>query len=259
MSQVQNFLNSYFKYLDIKKGDHLLIHSDLRNLFRILFKEKIKLTPDEMIDFFVNLVGPNGSVSFPTFNFDFCNIGLYSFNNTISKMGILSEAARKNKYGNKTWNPVYSFKIFGNVPKKIIERKNYNSLGKDTFFDWLNINKGKIIIINLPDQKSMTIYHHFEELKLVDWRYHKKFKGIYIDKNEKKTDLEISIFVRKIDNNIVTDVSGMEKLLWKKKLYKSINSSNIDPRIINIQSIQKEVFNIIDKKKGEGTLYRVLK
>lgn len=259
MKNIKNFLNDYFCYLGVIKGDHLLVHSDLKKLYRILIKEKIKIKPEDIIDFFINLVGPSGSVSFPTFNFDFCNIGIYSYSETVSNMGILSETARKIKYGHKTWNPVYSFKVFGNIPKKIIENKNYNSLGKESFFNWLETNNGKIVIINLTDQRSMTIYHYFEELKSVDWRYYKKFNGIYIDKNKKEENLEITIYVRKIEKNIITDVSGMEKILWEKNLYKSKSGNNADPRIINIADVRKEIFQVIDNGKAEGILYKFSK
>ena len=44
---------------------------------------------------------------------------------------------------------------------------------------------GKIAILDLDDQSSMTFYH-IEELNKVDWRYFKKFKGVYVDKKIKK-------------------------------------------------------------------------
>ena len=44
----------------------------------------------------------------------------------------------------------------------------------------------------------MTFYHHIEELNKVDWRYFKKFKGVYVDKKIKKENREYLIFVRNI-------------------------------------------------------------
>ena len=257
--KAHEFLSKYFSYTNIVKDDKVLIHSDIFALFRILRKNKIKCKIEDLVYFFLDLVGPEGCVIFPTFNFDFCKKIDFSYHETVSRMGILSETARKMKEGFKTWHPVYSFKVFGNMPEKTIFNENYSALGKDSIFQWLCSHDGKILIMNLSDQNSMTIYHHFEEMKKISWRFHKIFKGNYVDINHQKKKIETSIFVRNLKKRIITDVSGMEKILWSKNLYKSKNDNDIiNPRSINVTKLKKEVYSVIESGKAEGILYRRL-
>ena len=258
MTTILNFLNDYFKHTKISQGDHLLIHSDMRVLLKTLFKKQLKMNTDDLINYFLDFVGDGGSVSFPTFNFDFCNIRHYSYNNTKSKMGILSETARKRLDGFKTWNPVYSFKVFGNIPNDIMQKKNISALGAESLFHWFCKVNAKILIFNLSDQHSMTIYHHFEEMKNVSWRIHKNFNGSYEDKNLLVKNVNTSMFVRDISRGVITNVSGMETLLRSKEMYKSYkNNDYIEPRSIETRLVQQEVYKVIDDGKAEGLLYSI--
>lgn len=255
--KVTELLDEFFKYTFISKNDHLLVHSNVTNLIRTFKKKKIFFAPENIIDFLINKVGEKGSISFPTFNFDFCHDHYYSVNKTISKMGILSETARKMSFGKRTWNPVYSFKCFGNIPCSEIRKKNLSALGKDSLFGWLTKNEGKIILINVQDQNSMTIYHHFEEIKKVHWRYYKNFEGNYENEDNKIEKVNTKIYVRKEQEGIITDVSGMEKILWSKNLYNSYKKfNNSNARSIKISKVKKEINYIIDNNLSEGILYK---
>ena len=175
-------------------------------------------------------------------------------------MGTLSELARVKAGKNRTWHPVYSFVLFGNIPKSELIKKNYSAYGTDSIFSWLTDVNGKIAIINLPDQNSMTYYHYVEELFKVEWRYYKDFYGNYIDfeGNEKKS--KARIFVRDEGKGVKTDVTNMERILWEKKFYKAKECfSNKNCRSIKVQDLKKEVSNIIKLNKAEGILYSIKK
>ena len=70
---------------------------------------------------------------------------------------------------------VYSFSLHGNFPKEILLKKKYKAFGDEPVFNFLNENNGKIAILDLPDQNSMTFYHYIEEKLNASWRYHKEF------------------------------------------------------------------------------------
>ena len=86
----------------------------------------------------------------------------------------------------------------------------------------------------------MTIYHHIEEMNNVTWRFHKIFKGTYIDWDQKKTEVEASTFVRKDIFKINTNVNGMQKYFMKNNLYVCQNKGStngirsIDAKIVKI-------------------------
>lgn len=254
------FMKDYLIKGGLQKGDKVLLHSNFKYLFKSLLSNKIIFNIDNIADLILDFLGPKGTLVLPTFNFDFCEGKPFSFLDTKSQMGIFSEVLRNKNKLNRTWHPVYSFSIHGNIPDDELKKNNYSAYGQNSIFHWLLVNDGKIAIIDLPDQKSMTFYHYVEEMMCVDWRFFKNFYGIYEDSNRNKNNITSTIFVRKIDDGIVTDVNNMEKLLWSKNLYKghNINSSK-GLRTILANDIFLATKEVINKKEALGMLYRKIK
>ena len=258
--KISEYLCEFLKNGNINKNDRLIFHSDIRILYKDLIKKKFKFTLNDIADHFIEYIGNKGTLIIPTFNFNFCNGENFSIKNTKSQMGVLSEVFRKKAGKNRSWHPVYSFVIFGNIPMDYLNKKNYSAYGKSSLFHWLTLSDGKIAIVDLPDQNSMTYYHHVEELMNASWRYHKDFEGDYINFDNIKEKTAARIFVRKLSDGIVTDVKNMEKILWKKRLYKSKNNfSQKGCRSIKVQDLKKEVTHIINSNKAEGILYKINK
>lgn len=254
---LSSFMKDYLTKGGLQKGDKVLLHSNLKYLFRLLLKKKINFNINNIADIILEFLGPNGTLILPTFNFDFCKGESFSFLNSKSQMGILSEILRSRCKLNRTWHPVYSFSLHGNIPVEELKKNNYSAYGKDSIFNWLFVNNGKISIIDLPDQQSMTFYHYVEEIMNVDWRFFKDFFGIYEDFNGNKKNVTAKIFVRKIEEGIITDVNNMEKHLWSKNFYKGHNvNSSKGLRTILVNDIFLATKEIINKKQAFGMLYR---
>ena len=234
---IKELFKEYFKNGGVEKNDKILLHSNLSELFKISKKEGFTFDAENLLDFITEYIGPNGTLILPSFNFDFCSKGYYSFKETVSKMGVLTEIARVKAGKNKTWHPVYPFTIFGKIPEKELSKKDYSALGKDSIFNWLVENEGKIAIMNLDDQNSMTFYHHVEEIYEANWRIKKIFPGKYKDFLNKEKDIKAIIYVRDITRGVVTKVDKMEELLWKKNLYVSNNDDRKRPAKIDISKI----------------------
>ena len=242
----------------LKKNDRVLLHSNIKPLYKYLNKLNYKFKIEDIVDCIIEYFNNKGTIIIPAFNFDFCKGVSFDSKNTVSQMGVLSEVFRKKAQNNRSWHPVYSFSIHGNIPKDYLDFKNYDAFGKKSMFHWLN--DGKIAILDLPDQNSMTFYHYAEQTFKAKWRYNKKFRADYINFDGKITNnLETSIFVRKIEKDfqIVTDVTGMQKRLEKKELYKSkIKNSIAGLRSINARDVMKEVELVIKDNIAEGLLYK---
>ena len=253
---IKQYISDFLKNGNVFKNDIVLVHSNISKLYKELLKKKYKFNINDILEIFIDYIGINGTLIFPTFNFDFCRGKDFSIKDTPSQMGVLTELARVKALTNRTWHPVYSFVLFGNIPTQEIKKKNYSAYGKESIFNWITEVDGKIAIINLSDQNSMTYYHHVEELLNVDWRYKKQFYGNYTDFTGNIEKTEATIFVRDLKKGIQTDVTNMEKILWSKNLYKSKKLfSNENCRSINVKKLKKEVSNIIKLKKAEGVLY----
>ena len=103
----------------------------------------------------------------------------------------------------------------------------------------------------------MTFYHHVEELMHANWRFHKEFIGKYEDFNNVIAEIKTKIFVRKLEENVKTDVIGMEKILWSKNIYSAQhNNSHKGFRIAKAKDIKTEVEKIIREGNAEGILYK---
>ena len=127
-----------------------------------------------------------GTLIIPLFNFGFTKGETFDINSTPSKMGVLTEFFRKNYNIIRTGHPIYSFGVVGSKNNKFLDLDNYSGYGEDSPFGVLKDVKGKIAILDLDDQHSMTFYHYIEEINNVKYRYFKKFSGNYIDKNQQK-------------------------------------------------------------------------
>ena len=61
-------LKNCFKNLGISKNDTIFVSSDIRTLIYTSIKNKEKITPDDIINILIDLVGANGNLIFPTYN-----------------------------------------------------------------------------------------------------------------------------------------------------------------------------------------------
>lgn len=241
-------------------GDTFLLHSNLRRLLFEFKKKKIEITVDLIIDSFLNTVGKNGTIIVPFFNFDFSKNNFFSIETTPSQMGILTEQFRKKYSSCRTGHPIYSFGVFGKNKNYFENIDNYSAYGEDSPFEVLKKLNGKIAILDLEDQNSMTFYHHIEEINNAHWRYAKKFEGLYVDKNGNKTKKEYSVFVRKLELNIKTDVNPAGDLLWKQGLYKGSKPfEGTGLRTIESKTMCDFVTEIIKNNNAEGLLYKTRK
>jgi len=245
-----------FKNAGIKKNDNVLIHADLRkNLIKFKKRDrnfKIKTLINIILEYF-----QKGNLIIPVFNFDFCNFGKFDYLNTPSKMGVLSEEIRNLNKFNRTSHPVYSFIVIGNFQKNFIQIDNFEAFSKESPFGLMLEIGTKIVAWNLPDQNSMTFYHFIERENGVDYRFDKIFNGKYVDKKKEIKKKKYSVFVRDENKGVITDVSGMEKILWRENLF---NGDPFDKgtglRSIKADNLFKKVTSVIKDNMAKGNLYR---
>lgn len=216
---MKNPLGNYWDNCGIDLGDTVLIHSSMRRTFLELARQGKKVTSKTIIESLLDKVGSNGTILFPLFNFDFPDTREFSILTTPSQMGRVTEDARTQFSGTRTGHPIYSFYVIGKNEKYFSNVDNYSGYGPDSPFAILRELDGKIAIIDLDDQHSMTFYHHVEEMSQVEYRYHKKFLGDYVGSDGITRSKEYSLFVRDLDRGVTTDVNRMGEILWREGMY----------------------------------------
>ena len=255
-NSVQNELSQRWVRSGLARGDVFLLHSDVRRLLTEFKKKKIELDSSIIINSFLDVIGKNGTMLMPLFNFaDFIENKFFSLQNSKSMMGILTEKFRIDYKILRTKHPVYSFAVIGKDSNKF-KKDNFSAYGKDSPFQVLKDLNGKIAILDLSEQKSMTFYHHIEELNNVEWRYHKIFEGIYEDFENKKTKKKYSIFVRDLNKGIITCVNPAGELLWSQGLYQGAKpNTGSGLRVVNTNQMFEFISKIIIKNEALGILY----
>ncbi|MBE1295627.1 AAC(3) family N-acetyltransferase [Phycobacter azelaicus] len=252
MTRPLNDLVESWQRAGIAPGDTVLIHSSIRRTSALGYSaEDIKTS-------FLEAVGPEGTVLFPLFNFDFCKGVPFDMRSSPSHMGALTEAARQDPRAIRTGHPVYSFAVIGAHAEVFRDLCNSSGYGTDSPFAMLRRMQGKIAVLDLMGQNSMTFYHHVEEILDVDYRYHKAFTAPYTDHNGIETTRTFSIFVRDIERGVLTHVNPMDDKLWELGLYSGCKpKEDYGLRVIDARSLFDAVADVIRKGRAEGQLYRI--
>ena len=124
-------LESLLNKFQIRKGDKIIITSDILKILIQFKKKKINFDPNNLIDILKKKIGKKGTLLIPTFNWDFCKGKTFNFHNTPSQSGALGNVALKRKDFLRSFNPIYSFAVTGKDKKKICNLKhNKNNNGK---------------------------------------------------------------------------------------------------------------------------------
>ena len=117
MDKVMN--NNYIKYTDIVKhinicsDDIILLSSNLMKTIFYAKKYEKEFNYNKFIDSFLEVIGTNGTLLIPSYNWDFCKGIAFDYKNTISKTGILADEAVKRSDFKRTKHPLYSHIVWG--------------------------------------------------------------------------------------------------------------------------------------------------
>jgi aminoglycoside 3-N-acetyltransferase len=242
----------------IGDGDMVLLHSDIRRTLRSARRDGENLSPETLLNSFLEAVGKSGTLLLPLFNFDFTRGVPFDIRSTPSQMGILTEVGRQHAFSVRTAHPIYSFAVLGAQREQFRQVNNFSGYGEDSPFALLHRNGGKIAVLDLPDQNSMTFYHYVEEALNVPYRYHKTFSGTCIDAQGNASDKTFGLFVRDLDKRVQTHVNPMGELLWQQGLYSgSRPNQGGGLRVIGAKQMYEAVAEIIRDGRALGLLYTV--
>ena len=203
----------------LKSGDTILLHTSLRRTFKSMLDQGFRPSPQLILDSLLATLGNNGTLILPLFNFDFTKGIEFSFNETVSRMGVLTEVARKHEDAVRTGHPIYSFCAIGKYSYLFKDLDNYSAFGSDSPFAILRKVNGKIGVIDLMENDSVTFHHHVEQMMNVDFRYHKEFSGWYIDKSGNKTYKTYSFFVRDLEAGVERNLNVLGEKLIAENIY----------------------------------------
>lgn len=202
--------------LEINKGDYVFIHSSLKTLG----KYKDNNYPDllQMIQNSIfEIIGENGLIVVPTFNFEFAKGVDFDVENSPSiGMGVFSEYIRKLPKSHRSSHPMHSISLLGKNSEIISQYESETEFSEGGTFDFLIKKKCKILF--LGDVFVETFFHVAEEKANVKYRFWKKFQGNIIN-NKIKNNITIKYFARNLELK-------PEPLIDLKKLFNYLEEKN---------------------------------
>nr|WP_305777812.1 AAC(3) family N-acetyltransferase [Pseudomonas sp. Hg5Tf] len=242
----------------VEHGDTLLVHSSLSRTLRKVVKMGGGADPSIVVRSFLHALGEEGTLIAPLFNFEFTQGVPFDIRESKSAMGSFTEAVRKWPGAVRTGHPIYSFAAVGKNAQLFSGVENFSGYGADSPFAIIHKLGGKIGVIDLPDQHSMTFYHYVEEANNAPYRYHKTFTGDYTGLDGMTNQKTFGLFVRDIENGVLTKVDPMGEILWKKGLYTGFRpGEGCGFRLIKTEPLFFEVSKIINAGAAKGVLYDV--
>lgn len=214
----KNQLYTKLLNLGIKAGDIILIHSDLsnfRNACDVDLSEAINIIKDTLLE----ILGQDGTLVVPTFNWDFCDGQPYNHNKTRSKVGLFSNNILFDKRSKRSKHPIYSFSAIGDKIDEILNNISTSSFGINSVFHRLHKMNAKIISFDTHD--CWTFLHYFEQMKKVKYRYIKKFCGD-VTTNDHTEFICFDMFVRFIDKSTEPDFRRISAKLREINKFKEV-------------------------------------
>ncbi|HBX69304.1 MAG TPA: hypothetical protein DEH25_07945 [Chloroflexi bacterium] len=193
--------------IGVQPGDTLLVHSSYKSL------GGVEGGPQTVIEALLAVLGADGTLVMPTFNFDFCKGEPWDVRTTPSHMGAITNMVRENPAARRVFHPIYSFAVLGRNADFLTGERYKSSYGANSLFAKLRQLYGKILVIGLIYNDSMTFFHHVEEMEGVDYRYMKEFTGLVTDEAGNTSEETFSMLVRDLDKGVKTRVDPMGNLM----------------------------------------------
>ena len=253
-----NWLKKRWLSAGVEEGDTLLLHSNIMRTLGLLRRNGYEPSVNTILESFIQSVGGQGTLVFPLFNFDFTSGVQFDIRTSKSHMGALTEEARNHPNAVRTGHPIYSFCAIGKHANKFEGLDNVSGYGADSPFAMLRELDGKIAVLDIIENGSMTFHHHVEEMMLVNYRYMKYFEGDYIDRNGSKTKKSYSIYVRDLDSKVETNLEPIGVKLWEASIYKGdLPNTETGLRIASANEVFEFVSNVIAEGNALGNLYEI--
>lgn len=240
-----------FGKLGLKAGDVVLVHSSYKSL------GEVDGGPQTVVDALLEVLGPEGTLIMPTFNFNFNKGEPWDVNKTPSHMGVLTEIARVNPQARRVFHPFYSFAILGKLKDELTRVRYKDSYGTDSIFMKLRQLDARIMIIGLSYTHSMTFFHHVEQMNGVDYRFIKAFTGEVTDEAGKTYTDTFTMLVRDLDKGVITEVDPMGAVLEQRGI---VNIGQVGEATVKLMKAN-DVFRVTSEemKRDPHLLYKTEK
>lgn len=252
MLRFENLVDAFHE-LGVEEGDTLLVHSSYKSF------GEVDGGPQAVIRALEASLGTDGdgTLIMPTFNFDFNKGAPWDVRTTPSKMGVLTELVRTDPRAKRVFHPFYSFAVLGKHAEMLGGLRYKSAYERNSVFGKLRDLDGKIMVIGLSYNDSMTFFHHIEQMEGVDYRFLKQFKGEVTDENGITYTDTFEMLVRDIDKGVMTMVDPMGVLMEQAGVIKSAKIGEADVKLMKANEVYE--FTVREMRRDPHLLYYIKK
>ena len=233
MKILNTYYKNLFKQLKIKKGDRIVVHS---NLFTFGFTNP-KL-PKIIIQNLKAAIGYYGAIIMPLYTFErnknhvFDKKKIYRNKYT----NLLSEFFFKEKKIIRSNCPIHSHIGYGKKSNILLKSNPSNTYGKKSDFELMRINKFKLLLLGCSAQEGGTYFHQIEAMEKISYGKWISFQKKIILNNKIKK-IRVNFFEKK---KVKHNLNRSLKLISKKsKTYISFRNKYYSSSIIDIDELHK--------------------
>ncbi len=181
----------------------VVVYTDLTRLS--FWKSSKEATIKAHADAILEAVGDRTLV-FPTFNYDWCQTGLYDPQNDPCQVGQLNEYMRVQHGIRRTHTPIFNFTVVRSVGTEMPRKASADPFGPDSELKWLIKNEATVLAYGAR-LRHASACHVNERDAYVPYRDFKAFEGRIIDYGV----LQLKYHVR--DPDVTYDWDGLEAML----------------------------------------------
>ena len=248
-----NDLVAGFRSLGVEAGDTMLVHSSYKSFGPV---DGGPQTGIRALQLALDTDG-DGTLIMPTFNFDFNKGQAWDVRTTPSKMGVLTEVVRQDPRAKRVFHPFYSFAILGKHAEMLGSLRYKSAYERNSVFGKLRDLDGKIMVIGLSYNDSMTFFHHIEQMEGVDYRFLKQFTGQVTDADGTTYTDTFEMLVRDIDKGVLTMVDPMGNLMEEQGVIKSTQIGEAAVKLMKAN--EAYAFTAREMRRDPHLLYRIEK
>ena len=247
-------LKEYFSsILKKNKSDSLMLHSS----FLCKNKDTFNNSIDEIKEAIEDLSRQEYTFILPSYTFSFCKKNFYSTTSSKSETGILSDLVHSDLCGSVRSNhPIYSHVFIGPRSYAMSKLFGVTTFGEESIFEYLEKINATYALLNCGWEYA-TIFHRYEEIKTVNYRNYKIFKGEIKHYEEKLKEIEVKMFVRDLELNPINDMNRSLDALKKKKSYsqftnekfKLLSASVLDIKSTCLSLLKENNYALLENEK----------
>ncbi len=228
-------LKQLASHLRLKRGDNVFVTSDVKQLLYDLITHEDDTDLQILIDGIIDIIGPEGTLVFPTFNWAFCKGEAFDYYKTPCKTGSLGKLALSRDDFRRTKHPIYSFAVWGRGQEEMCAMENHSSFGIDSPFTYMLEHKFRNLFIDKDLQHSFVFVHYVEEtVGPVPYRYLKEFTAGYTDENGKSDVRSYSMNVRDLDLDVENVIYAYEPEFEEKGIMQRFCINDLEYKLIEL-------------------------